>query len=232
MRVLALLPGRGAEVIKYSAERCGFLVYQLLFLFLKNNMENCQPLGGAPCLAWSWRLMEARRVSLENGRGELPRWLGGEESACQRSGNTPRATGSWATCHSYRTCALEPGDGVYWARVLTSPEAWEPQSWFSATRGALTPQLERSPCSPQLEKILHSKEDPAHSELINKIINKNKLAVEISRWEAREYVFWDAGEERWRRESGIRMRLQRLGGHPTWYSRGNPLALMRTHRSE
>ena len=61
-RILALLPGRGAEVIKYSAERSGFLVYQLVFLFLKNNMENCQPLRGALYLAWSWSLMEAPRV--------------------------------------------------------------------------------------------------------------------------------------------------------------------------
>ena len=51
--------GRGD---KYSAERRGFLVYQLLFLFLKNNMENCQPLRGALCLAWSWSLMEPPRV--------------------------------------------------------------------------------------------------------------------------------------------------------------------------
>ena len=163
---------------------------------------------GASLVAWWWRI---RLPTI----WEYPVWH-------RQLSHVPQLPSLRSGARGWRL--LSPG--------VTSPEAWEPRSRFSATRGALTPQLERSPCSPQLEKSLHSKEDPAQPELINKIISKNKLAAEISRWEAREYVFWDAGEERWRRESGVRMRLQRLGGHPTWYSGGNPLALMGTHGSE
>ena len=68
--------------------------------------------------------------------------------------------------HNYWACALEPPSHNYWsphATVIKSkrPRACAPQEETPPQWEAHSLQLESSPCSPQLDKGLHSKEDPA-----------------------------------------------------------------------
>ena len=76
------------------------------------------------------------------------------------------------THHIYEARALEPRSHNYWAHVWhCSPRALEPGSTPRKATAISPPlQLEGSPCSPQLEKSLHSNEDPAQPK-INKLIN-------------------------------------------------------------
>ena len=72
--------------------------------------------------------------------------------------------------HSYWACALEPGSCNYWAHALqlpksTAPRAHAPQPEAPGQWEACTPQLESGPRSPQLEKSLCSKEDPAQPQI-------------------------------------------------------------------
>ena len=94
-------------------------------------------------------------------------WLSGKESACQCrrqrfnpwSGKIPDAAEQLSLC----TTTIET---VLWSLGATTTEARTPQSSCSATREATTVRSLHSarksgPRSPQLEKNLHSKEDPA-----------------------------------------------------------------------
>ena len=64
------------------------------------------------------------------------------------------------TCHNYGAHVLEPRSCNYWAQV---PQLLKPASphIFAPQQEACTPQLKNSSCSLQLEKNLHSNEDPA-----------------------------------------------------------------------
>ena len=69
-------------------------------------------------------------------------------------------------CHNYRACAPAPGSRHYWAHVLqllkpAYPRACAQQQEKPPQWEAGAVQLESSPCSLQLEKSLHSNEDPA-----------------------------------------------------------------------
>ena len=91
----------------------------------------------------------------------------GEECTCQcrRHGfnpwsrKIPHAKEAWRQ----RTTTIEPGSHDYWSPHTLEPELhssvdvpqWEAQA----------PQLESGPHSPQLEKSLHSNEDPAQPKI-------------------------------------------------------------------
>ena len=76
--------------------------------------------------------------------------------------------------HNYWACALEPRSRNYWSRRATvikskcrrdcAPQKEKPLQWEAHSL-----QLEGSPCSPQLDKSLHSNEDPAQPKA-NKLI--------------------------------------------------------------
>ena len=110
-------------------------------------------------------LCPLRRKKAKQG---LPWWLSGKETCLSAQETRPRCL-SWEdlTCRGpikpcatqlLWACALEPGCHRYWSLCALEPVLRNQR----ATAGkSHTPQPERSPRSPELEKSLHSNKGPA-----------------------------------------------------------------------
>ena len=147
-------------------------------LFEKIMAENFPNLGKKTSI----QIQEVLRIANKMLPG-FPWWLSGKESACQCrkhgfnpwSGKIPHASeqlSPWATTVLFSLCSraqepqlLSPGAALL---KPACPRACARQQENPLWREARTPQLESSPCSPQLEKSSRSNKDPAQPKMINK----------------------------------------------------------------
>ena len=81
-------------------------------------------------------------------------------------GRSHRPQNNWVVCHSYWACVLKSGSSNSWIHAPPLPKPVCPRD--HPLQQEKPPQLESSPCLLQLEKSLHSNEDPLQSKIKQK----------------------------------------------------------------